>query len=107
MHTGGMKTREQIIRESAPKKVLEEIEAIFETATIEEWESIQNFEEAFDHLYNLADEGNFPYRADFRRIAIALGDYQEMTQEEIDSSVCLGCKPWDFKLGGKAYKFVR
>lgn len=101
-------TEEQIIREHSTPALIQEIEALYEVAKAEEWESIKTFEDAFREVSDRADTCKSwkSLLTPARKVHIALGEYVEMTQHEIETTVCSRGKPWAFKLNGKAYQLA-
>ena len=102
-----MKKIDHIIRSTASRPLLGEVEDLLEMAVSEEWESIQTLEDAFDVISEKADniEEWRPFRTSCRKVEIALGRYIPMSEDEIlRTQVSHGTK-WDFKLDGVAYKY--
>lgn len=109
-YSGPEMTTEDIIRKHSTPELLEEINDLYELAVWEKFESIKTFEDAFREISDRADRlepGWEKLRTPTRRVHIALGEYVEMTQFEIENTMRFGGnrKPWDFKLGGKAYQW--
>jgi hypothetical protein len=101
-----MTKEEVIIRNTSTPTLLKELEELLELALVEEWESIQTLEDVFEDTFNKADTIKEwkPFRTPCRRVAIALGWFVPMTQEEIDMTVTNRGSVWDFKFDGVPYK---
>lgn len=97
----------EIIGRLANKELMEEL--VFLRDGVEHDEPY-TFLDAFDDAQSQADgnpDCNKSYVKNIREIQIALGDYIEITEDEISRTVCMGGrrKAWYFKLNGKKYKF--
>ena len=95
-----MKTNIEIIKQAATPMLLLEIEEVF--CNLDE----QDFEEAFRIVSDRSDEEGWEYlKIPCRRVHIALGEYVEISPEQI--AECGGnARPWDFQYKGKRYQWA-
>jgi hypothetical protein len=100
-----MTNRERLIAAlaSAPLSVAEEIGYRVQDV---EHEEAYDAADALVDLSDLADASDEwkEYRAPCRRLLIAAGYYQPMSERDINSTFVTRGKPWEFKMGGVAYR---
>lgn len=96
--------REEIIKATATKALMDEINYLVETSEYEEWEEIHTVESAFTYVSELSDEGGWErLRTPVNKVHIALGDLVERPLEFFDDVVTNRGTRWDLKLEGKYY----
>jgi hypothetical protein len=99
----------EIIKKHSSPTLWEEVRDHSQMSIDEEWEQPYTIPQSFDWILDLAEaEPNWrSLKTPARKVAIALGIYVPMTQEEIEMTITTRGTVWDFKLGGVAYQFSR
>ena len=100
--------KENIIRKTASRALLEEIEQLLDMALCGEWESVTNLVEAFYDTSDKADsylEWKYLLKPS-RKVHIALGEYVPMTPEQVAKTFSTNGNAWDFKLNKIPYTWV-
>lgn len=92
---------ESKVRASAPADVMDELEYLNES-----YEEGPDLKLALEDAIDIAEtEGNKRFLSKLRKVGISVGMYREVTDSEIERTVTMGGKPYDFTLAGRKYKF--
>jgi len=95
--------REETIKKHSNKLLLDLINELIELS--EDWEETHTVETAFEEMSDRSEyEGWGNIKTPCRRVHIALGDYVEISKEEMESTIVTSGKPYAFKLKGVFYQ---